>query len=167
MSVTYDVVATRSGDWWAIEVVSGLPDDMLGVTQARRLGEVADRARSVVADLLDVDPMDVEVSIEVELPPELQRAVDRYGQAQILESTARSSAAIARSESAATLVTAGLTMREAGELLGISHQRVKQLVDRAHAARNTRGLRSAGTGGSGESDISERIEEILRTEWGS
>lgn len=166
MSVTYDVVATRSGDWWAIEVVSGLPDNMLGVTQARRLGEVADRARSVVADLLDVDPMDVDVSIEIELPPELQRPVDRYGQAQILESTARSSAANARSESAATLLAAGLTMREAGELLGISHQRVKQLVDRA-TSRDTRRLRAAGAGRSGESDISERIEEILRTEWGS
>ena len=136
MSTTYEVVATRSGDWWAIEVVSGLPDDMLGVSQARRLGEVADRARSVIADLLEVDEADVVVNIEIELPPELQRAVDLYKEANVAESAARSAAASARSRAAASLVEANLTMREAGALLGVSHQRVKQLVDRAKAAES-------------------------------
>ena len=41
----------RSGDWWEIEVVSGLPDNMLGASQARSLEEVEELARSVVADL--------------------------------------------------------------------------------------------------------------------
>lgn len=131
MTTTYDVVATRSGDWWAIEVVSGLPDNMLGVSQTRRLGEVPNRARSVVADLLEVDADDIEVKIEVDLPRDLQRAIDLYAEADVVERAARSAAAKARSQAAATLVRADLTMREAGELLGVSHQRVKQLVDRA------------------------------------
>ncbi len=164
MSTTYEVVATRSGDWWAIEVVSGLPDDMLGVSQARRLGEVDDRARSVIAELLEIAPDNVDVTIKVELPPELQRAVDRYGWAEIVERAARSAAAETRSQTAASLVAAGLTMREAGELLGISHQRVKQLVDRAHAASGKRVLMATGAGQSGQSDISERIEEMIRAE---
>ena len=134
MSTIYDVVATRSGDWWAIEVVSGLPNDMLGVSQAKRLGEVPDRARSVVAELLETDPDDVQVKIDVELPPELQAAIDLYGDAEVVEAAARSAAAQARSRAAATLMAANLTMREAGALLGVSHQRVKQLVDRAHVA---------------------------------
>jgi len=137
MSTTYDVVATRSGDWWAIEVVSGLPNHMLGASQAKRLGEVPDRARSVVAELLEINPDDVRVRIDVELPPEFQAAIDLYGDAEVVEGAARSAAAQARSRAAATLMAANLTMREAGELLGVSHQRVKQLVDRAHVAEVT------------------------------
>ena len=154
MSTTYEVVASRSGDWWAIEVVSGLPSDVLGVSQARRLGEVPDRARSVVADLLEVNPEDVEVRIEVELPAELQKAVDRYGQADSIESAARSAAASARSQTAATLVAAGLTMRETGELLGISHQRVKHLVDRAR--------RTEATAAEADSEDQREMAEVAK-----
>jgi hypothetical protein len=136
----YDVVVTRSGDWWVIEVVSGLPENMLGVTQARRLGEVPDRAQSVVSDLLDIDRDNVEVTIEIDLPVELQGAVDLYREADVVEEDARSAAAAARSRAATTLTQANLTMREAGELLGVSHQRIKQLVDRAvHTEGDTHG----------------------------
>ncbi len=58
MSITYDVVATRNGDWWEIEVTTGLPDSMLGVSQARRLTEVKDVARTLIADLLALEEPD-------------------------------------------------------------------------------------------------------------
>ena len=59
------VVAVQSGDWWEIEITSGLPDNMLGVSQARRLADVEDVARNVVADLLEVEVDDVAVEVEV------------------------------------------------------------------------------------------------------
>jgi hypothetical protein len=161
MSKTYDVVASRSGDWWAIEVVSGLPDDMLGVSQARRLGEVPELARTVVAELLDIEPSHIDLRIEVDLPAELQQAVDLYQEADVVESVARSAAADARSRAAASLRAANLTMRETGELLGVSHQRVKQLVDRDALGEGRRRLDAAGAARSGHEDIAERIEEIL------
>lgn len=65
MTTTYHAVATRSGDWWAIEITSGLPDNMLGVSQARFLDEVEDVARSVVADLLEVEPSEIDVRVRV------------------------------------------------------------------------------------------------------
>lgn len=58
-------VAVQSGDWWEIEITSGLPDNMLGVSQARRLADVEDVARNVVADLLEVEVDDVAVEVEV------------------------------------------------------------------------------------------------------
>ncbi len=58
-------VAVQSGDWWEIEITSGLPDNMLGVSQARRLADVDDVARNVVADLLEVEVDDVAVEVEV------------------------------------------------------------------------------------------------------
>ncbi|GMQ86704.1 MAG: hypothetical protein BMS9Abin07_2295 [Acidimicrobiia bacterium] len=136
MSQTYHAVATRSGDWWAIEVVSGLPTDMLGVSQARRLGEVPEIARSLIAELLEVEPARIDVTLGLVLTPELQDAVDRFHYAAVVEAAARTEAAKARSRAAAALLAAKLTMREAAEVLGISHQRIKQLVDRAPDAEN-------------------------------
>lgn len=131
MSTTYDVIATRSGDWWTIEVTSGLPANVLGVSQARRLTEVEDVARNVVVELLEVASAEVELNVLIELPPELQQMVEQYRDAEVVEDTARVEAALARSRAAAAFLNAHLTMREAGEILGVSHQRIKQLVDRA------------------------------------
>lgn len=63
MTTTYHAVATRSGDWWAIEISSGLPENMLGVSQVRSLDEVEEVARSVVADLLEVEPSEIDVRV--------------------------------------------------------------------------------------------------------
>lgn len=127
----YDILATRSGDWWAIEVTSGLPANVLGVSQARRLTEVETVARSLIVDLLEVSIDDVEIDLLIELPAELRHMIDLYRDADVVENAARSEAALARSRAAAAFLDAHLTMREAGELLGVSHQRIKQLVDRA------------------------------------
>ena len=64
-ATTCRIVAVRSGEWWEIEITSGLPDNMLGISQARNLAEVEEVARNVVADLLEIDADDVEVEVEV------------------------------------------------------------------------------------------------------
>lgn len=154
MSTTYDVIATRSGDWWAIEVTSGLPANVLGVSQARRLGEVEEVARSLIVDLLEVPADIVDVNVLIELPPELQQMVELYRDADRVEDAARSEAASARSRAAVACLKAHLTMREAGEVLGVSHQRIKQLVDRA-------------SDDGDDADLLERIEaavELARRE---
>ena len=131
MGTIYDVIVTRSGDWWAIEITAGLPDDVLGVSQARRLTQVHDMARNLIGDLLEVEPAEVDVRVLVQLPPELQDMVELYRDAGIVEHVARTEAALARSRAASALLNADLTMRENAEVLGVSHQRIKQLVDRA------------------------------------
>ena len=68
MTTTYQAVATKSGDWWAIEITSGLPDNMLGVSQASSLQEVEDVARNVVADLLEIEPDEIDVNVSVARP---------------------------------------------------------------------------------------------------
>ena len=64
MSAPLRAVAERNGDWWEIEIVSGLPANMLGVSQARRKGDVERVARSVVAELLDIGPDGIEIDVE-------------------------------------------------------------------------------------------------------
>ena len=131
MGTIYDVIVTRSGDWWAIEITAGLPDDVLGVSQARRLTQVHDMARNLIGDLLEIDPAGVDVSVLVQLPPALHEMVELFRDAGIVEHVARTEAALARSRAASALLNADLTMRETAEVLGVSHQRIKQLVDRA------------------------------------
>ena len=72
MNATYDVVAARSGYWWTVEVTSGLPDDVVGVSQARRLTETPAVARNLIGDLLDVDPATIGVNLLVQRPSHLQ-----------------------------------------------------------------------------------------------
>ena len=131
MNATYEVVATRSRDWWTLEVASGLPPSMLGVSQARRLTEVPTVARNLIGDLLEIDPATIDVTLLVQLPSQLQEWVELYRDAEVVESVARSEAALARSRAAAALLGARLTMRETAVVLGVSHQRIKQLADRA------------------------------------
>lgn len=131
MNATYDVVATRSGVWWTVEVTSGLPADVVGVSQARRLTEAPAVARHLIGDLLDVDPAAIDVNLLVQLPSHLQEWVESYRDAEVVENIARSEAALARSRAAAALLDARLTMRETAVVLGVSHQRIKQLADRA------------------------------------
>lgn len=136
-SKVYEVVATRSGDWWTIEVVSGLPKSVLGVSQARRLNKVAKIARRLISELIDTDVADIEVEVRVSMPGELEAAVDRAREAATAEDKARTAAARARRDAAAALLNANMTMREAGQVLGVSHQRIKQLADQTRGVTPT------------------------------
>lgn len=129
MNDAYEVVAARSGDWWTVEVTSGLPADVVGVSQARRLTEVPTVVCDLIGDLLDIDPATIDVSLQVQLPPTLQAWVESYRDAEVVETIARSEASLARSRAAAALLDARLTMRETAVVLGVSHQRIKQLAD--------------------------------------
>lgn len=136
-SRVYEVVATRSGDWWTIEVVSGLPTNVLGVSQARRLNKVPKVARRLISELLDSDAADIEVEVRVSMPDELEAAVDKARQAASAEVEAHTAAAKARRDAAAALLNANMTMREAGQVLGVSHQRIKQLADQSRGVAST------------------------------
>lgn len=130
MSNIFEVEAERSGDWWSIAVIEGLPDDHSAHGQSRRLNDVESTATEMIADLLELRTDDIEINVSITLPPEIRRIVDLYLDAEKLESAARTEAALARSRAAAALIEAKLTMREAGAILNVSHQRVKQLADR-------------------------------------
>jgi hypothetical protein len=128
---TYKARTYRSNDWWAVEITDGLPDNMLGVTQVRRVTEAEQAARNVIADLLEVDPdsANLELHIDAPTPIKKQQRLLEAAEANLL--AARTDAMTIRRQLATEAIEEGLTMREAGVLLGVSHQRVKQLVDDA------------------------------------
>lgn len=120
---SYRVTARRAGEWWALEV-----PDLPGVfSQARRLDKADEAAREAIAVMLDVETEDVEVRIEPVLPREAVRAIKAAEKAERAAEDARKAAQEAMQQAAATL-TESLSQRDAGRVLGVSFQRVSQLL---------------------------------------
>jgi len=117
----------RDGKWWMADV-SAL--DIL--TQARRIAHIEHAAREAIAVTLDVDPLDFEVEvrmrpisdIDVEtLRAEIHRVHDA---ASVLEREAT----VRSKELTQRLAQAGVPLRDIGTIIGFSHQRAHQLLDR-------------------------------------
>lgn len=123
--MTY-VVRVRRGasNWWVIEVPS-VPGV---ITQARRIDQVEEMARDALGLFLDVDPAGLEVQVDLELPEAWARVVDDARQARVASEKADRAAADAVRRAARELTSAGLSMRDVGSIMGVSHQRVAQLV---------------------------------------
>lgn len=119
----YTATCEREGKWWVI-TVHGLPSG--GVTQVRRLDQVAETVRSLVHLMTGEHPDDVALDVRVPggLGEEVARARELRERA---DAEARESAAIAR-RAARQLADDGLPVRDIGEILGISYQRAHQML---------------------------------------
>jgi hypothetical protein len=121
----------RSGQWMAD--IEGLPVHTWG----RSLGRVKEYAHEALAVHLDVAALDVQGRIVFRTPPLPEPVLDALDNAEraraeadsAAERAAEARAAEARAAAAGALVQdAHLSMRDAAEILGISHQRVQQLL---------------------------------------
>lgn len=120
---TYTATAHREGAWWVAEVTEqGI------ATQAKRLDLVEAAVRDLLVAWLQVRADSFDVVVEPEVPKvaagPVRRARKLRGEADRLQGEA----AEATREAATALVRSGLTVRDAGALLGLSYQRVGQLV---------------------------------------
>ena len=122
------VEVTRSGGWWAISV-----PDLPGVfSQCRRLDQVDEYVREAIALMLDVDESELgTIDVTVTSPPEIAELVETVQQAEHTARGAAEAAARARKEAAQTLLHQGYPMRDIGRMIGISHQRVSQILNEA------------------------------------
>ncbi|MCP3820095.1 type II toxin-antitoxin system HicB family antitoxin [Streptomyces sp. A3M-1-3] len=134
----YRVIARRTGDWWALEV-----PDLPGVfSQAKRLEQADEAARESIAVMLDVEPDAVSVSVEPVLTEE-ERAVLREA-AEVRKARAEVEERERRvMQHAASTLTRNLSQRDAGRILGLSFQRVSQLLKDEPTRRKTRRSRTS------------------------
>jgi predicted RNase H-like HicB family nuclease len=75
-----------------------------------------------------VDRSDILVEFRVKLPAQVRRATDSALRRRDRARSAEAEAAAATRDAARALVDVGLSRRDAAELLGLSHQRVDQLL---------------------------------------
>jgi predicted RNase H-like HicB family nuclease len=122
--MTYTARARRTGAWWAIDV-----PDLPGVySQARRLDRVESMAREAIAQFLDIDPASLDIRVETNLPSDLRRDVDAVGRLRAEADRVQAESSGAMRNLTHELLGRGLSVRDAAAILGISHQRVSQLV---------------------------------------
>ncbi|MGH9157490.1 MAG: hypothetical protein ACRD1K_17020 [Acidimicrobiales bacterium] len=116
----------RSGQWMAD--IEGLPVHTWG----RNLGKVKDYANEALAAHLDIDVGELRghlVFRAPQLPAAVLEAIAEAETARGEADTAVARAAAAKAAAARALVReAHLSMRDAAEVLGVSHQRVQQLL---------------------------------------
>lgn len=125
MATKYTAHVRRDGRWWMVEV-----PQIDGLTQARRLGEAGLMARELVAITLDipVDEVEVEVVVstigDVDVRAALERIEEKRAEAARIERQAtdgtRALASALRGE--------GVALRDIGTVLGVSHQRIDQIL---------------------------------------
>lgn len=113
--------ATRSGEWWAVEVpeIPGL------FTQARRLDQVEAEVIDA-ATLLGVEVDEVEV--QPVLSPSERELVARLQEAREAARNAEEVASAASRAAVRAFRDEGLTVRDVAAVIGISPQRVSQLA---------------------------------------
>jgi hypothetical protein len=119
----YQVVVRRDGRFWFIEIPS-----LDGATQARVLTEVEEMARDYIAEVTETPADSFALSVRIELPAEVQAHLAAAAALRDEEAHARSQAAEESRAAARALKREGLTVREIGAALSISHQRAQQLV---------------------------------------
>ena len=121
----YRVEVVRSGTWWAITVPA-----LNGVfSQTKRLDQVEEAAREAISLMLEIEENDVGSLDVVVTPPRgvAKRLKTLKASAAAADEAART-AADARRETVEMLRADGFPLRDIGSLIGLSHQRVSQIL---------------------------------------
>jgi len=121
----YTAVCEREGGWWSVSIA-----ELPGVfTQARRLDQVEALVRDAIALWLQVSAASFDVVVEAHFSGSLDELVARTLEARHEAEHWAGEAAQLTREAASELADKDLPLRDIGMILGVSHQRVKQLLD--------------------------------------
>ena len=102
-----------------------IPDKLAA---AKKINEFLQAVVPHLAAGFDVDPKKVRMVRRFELPKEALKAVERTAEARKRAEAEQVHAQSVVREAARRLAKLGVSLRDAGELLGLSHQRVQQLL---------------------------------------
>jgi predicted RNase H-like HicB family nuclease len=122
---TYTVRCRREpSGWWFVEV----PDVEGGYTQARRLDQVEYMVRDLLSLLLDVPEDSFDVIVEPEIPGPLSAEIEKARELRRTAEVAHEAASEAVWRAVSELGAAQFSIRDIGQLLRLSHQRISQLM---------------------------------------
>jgi len=132
---TYQVTATRDGDWWSLVATNVGGREV--ASQSRRLDQADAAIRDAIALVLDVDHN----TFDVDITPQLERIEVSEETLEVLalrrELVELSDRAHRQTPAAvAELRAAGLTVRDVAQLLGVTPSRVSQIEKQDHLANS-------------------------------
>jgi len=125
---TYKVTVTRDENLWAV-VVDGLPAGAIGATDVERFEDLDIEVRDLIAGLTGTEPDSFGLTWRYIVDgQEVTDVIIRLTQAQAAFGDAARARDGARKAALAALAKAGLPQSAIGDVLGVSHQRVHQLL---------------------------------------
>jgi hypothetical protein len=119
----YTVTAERSGRWWSLQCVE-VPG---ALSQVARLDQV-DQIREAIAFVAGVPTESVEIQLRVDLPESVRAHLEAAARLRDQADAARSESAAEVRRAARELASRGISLRDIGTMLDVSHQRAHQLV---------------------------------------
>jgi hypothetical protein len=126
VNATYHVSAVPPGQEWLVG----------RATEARTLNGLTEMVRDMLGLLLDIeDTSRLELSWRYDLPADLAGSVEQAIEARETYRSAEKQLATTGRAAARSLTAAGVSLRDAAAILGLSFQRVAQLADETSTSR--------------------------------
>jgi hypothetical protein len=123
VSDQYTAIVERDQPFWKVTV-----PEIDRVTQARHLREVDAMTRELISLMEDIPEDSFGLTVQILLPPGVRAHLDRAEELRRQAAEANHSAAEESREAVRQLRELGLTVRDVGDAIGVSHQRAHQLV---------------------------------------
>lgn len=127
MRETYAVNVERDGQFWLVHVPA-----IDRYTQARHLREVDEMARDLIGIMQDLQPEVIDLEVSVRIPDDAKVLLEASKIQREMAARATAEAARATRAAARLLAKSGLTVRDAGAVLGVSYQRAHQLIQESN-----------------------------------
>lgn len=118
------MTARRCDGWWALEI-EGVPG---GHTQVKRLNQAEDTVRDLLSSRLGGSVERVGVTVEIVLDDFVRHHLERARVLREQAAAAQSQAAAEYRAAARLMHDGGIPLRDIGRVLGVSYQRVQQLI---------------------------------------
>ena len=123
---SYRVDVERDGRYWHIRVPT-----VGRSTQARHVREIEPMARDLIAIMEDLPADSFRLEVRIKLPDAVRAELDRAAVLREQAASSQREAAALTRRAARRMHDDGLTIRDIGKLLDVSHQRAHQLVTEA------------------------------------
>jgi len=127
---TFDVDVHREGRYW-VAVARGVRG---GATETRRLANVEPEVRDLLSGLLDLDPDQLQLRLHYQIQRDADQRVREFQDARRELESARRKYETAQRAAVSELRAGGVSLRDSAELLGVSFQRVQQLMHSTQGA---------------------------------
>lgn len=125
---TYQVTVRRADRQWAV-VIDGLPPRVIGAIDVDRFADLDAEVRDLIAGLTDADPVSFVLHwVYIVGDQDVTVLVNRLAHAESSLQEAARARDDARRAALEALSGAGVSQSVIGDMLGLSHQRVHQLI---------------------------------------
>jgi len=137
---TFTSTAQRDGRWWVVQC----DQEPGAISQVAQLSQAVDRQREAISMITDIPEDEIEVVLNPVVSDEGLALIAELKTVSAAVEKLQQSLGELRKRTIEELQSEGLSFRDIGVLLGVSHQRVAQLLERREVRADFQFLEDAG-----------------------